>query len=343
MTWLFANRNFAWDHRSEILAGSSPEAVPDSFAADLEALRVHDRFGITSWPQMIVCDPRDTRVIGMPERTTESVTALFDRALGALTTPVAIRLPEQSPTPLELERLLLRLEAGESTGVVVTQERAQLLERLLVRDGSDIVVRLRALQIMLRTDPETVRQHAPALLGVPNDPFRYAVLGLLAEQPDPTVEKDLLRLFTGAGTEVPSLNPNVLRINAVRALGSGGGPEAIEAFAAVLAEPEPRNYLHRLLVETCGEIGARADDSVRARITGVLLGAVPAAVVGGADEDLALTEDRLARAMARSIRAACEHLTGNSALPAVPGSWRREDRENWLEALQSALGGQAPR
>ena len=81
------NRNFAWDHRADLDLDGSLAGAPDSLLADMEALRIHDRFGISSWPQMIVMDPRDDRVIGMPERTVESVTALFDQAIEEVPDP----------------------------------------------------------------------------------------------------------------------------------------------------------------------------------------------------------------------------------------------------------------
>jgi hypothetical protein len=45
VTWLFVSRNFKDDEK------------------DREAARTHDRFGITSWPQMVIFDPRDDRVL----------------------------------------------------------------------------------------------------------------------------------------------------------------------------------------------------------------------------------------------------------------------------------------
>ncbi len=81
------NRNFGWDHRDETVQDGSLAGAPDSLLTDMEALRIHDRFGISSWPQMIVMDPRDDRVIGMPERTVESVTGLFDTAIREIPDP----------------------------------------------------------------------------------------------------------------------------------------------------------------------------------------------------------------------------------------------------------------
>ncbi|MCA8952535.1 MAG: hypothetical protein KDE27_23690 [Planctomycetes bacterium] len=45
VTWLFVTRNFKDD------------------ANDREAARVHDRFGVTSWPHCVLFDPRDDRVL----------------------------------------------------------------------------------------------------------------------------------------------------------------------------------------------------------------------------------------------------------------------------------------
>ncbi len=317
--------------------------MPDSFLADLEALRVHDRFGISSWPQMVVCDPRDGGIIGMPERSVASVTTLFDRACVSVAGTAKNTVPGRERLVPELEATLLQVERATAPETVLSGRRARLLERLIRDDRGDIVVRLRALQILVLTHPETVRRLAPALLLVPNDPFRYAVLGLLQNRPDPALEPDLIRLFRGAGEEIQSLNPNVLRINTVRALGSGGGEEAIAAFAAVLSDPDPRNYLHRLLVETLGEIGARGVPEQRRRVRDVLLTAVPAPIPGEGDEQLRVTEERLALAMVRSVHAALSRLLAREDLPAAPVRWSAADRSAWLQAVQRAIGPAAPR
>jgi len=345
VTWLFANRNFAWDHRDEILSGPAPDlaAVPDSVTADLEALRIHDRFGISSWPQMIACDPRDMRLFGSPERTVESVEALLDRACEEMAAASSPRLPPPVLAAEELEKLLLRVERSSAPAEVLSTAQKRVLNRLLSDEGSDIVLRLRALQIVIRTDPAHVRQLAPALLQVPNDPFRYAVMGVLAADPDPRTEPDLLRIFRLAGQEVASRNPNVLRINAVRALGPGGGSAAVAAFSDVLADPDPRNYLHRLLVETCGQIGARTPRDARGPILEVLLGAVPGPVAAGADEQTARIEERLALAMVRSVRTALAAMGGEEGLPAVPAQWGEAEYRAWLEALRAAIGSRSQR
>ena len=57
VTWLFVTRNFKED------------------AKDLEAKRTHDRFGISSWPQMMIFDPRDDRVVTMMPRQLEGFIA----------------------------------------------------------------------------------------------------------------------------------------------------------------------------------------------------------------------------------------------------------------------------
>ena len=70
MVWLFVNRNFAWQRKRSGKAFKEKD-IP----ADMEALRTHDRFGISSWPQMIVFDPRDNKVLEKPPRTLKGLTA----------------------------------------------------------------------------------------------------------------------------------------------------------------------------------------------------------------------------------------------------------------------------
>lgn len=78
------NRNFAWDKQRR---GKQPGTA--ELAADREALRTHDRFGISSWPQMIVFDPRDHRVLATPPRSLAGVEAAFTRAVKAGPRPAA--------------------------------------------------------------------------------------------------------------------------------------------------------------------------------------------------------------------------------------------------------------
>ncbi len=383
--------------------------MPDSLLTDMEALRIHDRFGISSWPQMIVMDPRDDRVIGMPERTVESVTGLFDTAIREIPDPgsnarrlyrrldKAIKLYEKGKREKggeqliglsrEIDPWLVWLEAHRAmknyTGSVLGESsstgsqpgipdvddpdpawRALSLERYLLvlediaqfsqldvefgyddkllraaLSDEDIVVRLRALRCLALTEPSMIMEHAAELLQVPNDPFRYEVLNLLERMPDTALGPDLIRLFSGAGTIIPSMNPNVLRINTVRCLRESGDESCVEILVSEISEPNPRNYLHGLIVETVAEIAHRGDDSLQERTVGDLLQSFPAAVdVSGGDKEILAQELRISLSFARKVHTALIRLSGREDLPEPPEEWSQRSRSGYLTELHRLLG-----
>jgi len=398
------NRNFGWDHRDDILEENFLGSAPDSFLADMEALRIHDRFGISSWPQMIVMDPRTERVIGMPDRTVESVTGLFETAVSQITAPGpeirrkyrrldrAVTLFDRGKREKggyllidlsrELDPWLVWLEAhrmqrelsrdpelvtGRQTVVPDVDDpdpawRAYTLERwyLFLEElgfsarvrpeiadditramltDEDVVVRLRALRCLTLQNPPVIGEHAAELLNVPNDPFRYEILGHIEQHPDTALGPDLIRLFRGAGTSIPSHNPNVLRINTVRCLRESGDEGSLAVLLAEVVEPDPRNYLHGLIIETAAEIAARGDRDLKANTIARFLTRFPPALGSGVeDADLAARELRLALAYARKVRSALVRVSGREDLPELPGEWSEWARSGYLAELQRLLG-----
>jgi len=402
------NRNFGWDHREEILEDYSLESAPDSLLADMEALRIHDRFGISSWPQMIVMDPRTERVIGMPERTVESVTGLFETAADQIDKPGAevrklyrrldravsligrgrsekgepelrdlsrnldpwlvwlaahrmLRIQSLSPADFTgdtslgpdvppdvddpdpawraftLERWLMLLE-DQGFGWPSLPDVDEDLTRTMLGD-EDIVVRLRAIRCLSLQNSSIIGDHAAELLKVPNDPFRYEVLSHIEHNPDTGLGPDLIRLFRGAGTTIPSLNPNVLRINTVRCLRESGDESGLEVLLAEVSEPDPRNYLHGLIVETAAEIAARGEKDLQRNTIARFLTLFPPALSGMEDDaQLAAQELRLALAFNRKLRTALILLSGREDLPEAPGEWLEQSRSGYLAELQRLLG-----
>ena len=403
------NRNFGWDHRDEILGENFLSSAPDSLLADMEALRIHDRFGISSWPQMIVMDPRDDRVIGMPERTVESVTGLFDRAIDEIPDPgsgarrlhrrlrralrfydrgdwseggrrlielsrtidpwlvwldasrmyralsinprlVSSSIDSERSTPdvddpdpawraFSLERYLLVLEDIEQFSQLdVEYGYDDRLIRAVLYD-EDIVVRLRALRCLALTEPSMIMEHAAELLQVPNDPLRYEVLSVIERMPNPTLGPDLIRLFAGAGKNIPSMNPNVLRINTVRCLRESGDEGCVEVLLSEVSEPNPRNYLHGLIIETVAEIALRGDDTLRKRTVGDLLLSFPAAMEASeGDEEALARELRISLTFVRKVRSALIRLSGREDLPALPEEWSLRSRSGYLAELHRLFG-----
>ncbi|MCB9869133.1 MAG: HEAT repeat domain-containing protein [Planctomycetes bacterium] len=103
VTWLYVCRTFKKD------------------AHDREAERTHDRFGISSWPQMLVFDPRTDAQLATPPRHLAGFLATFDRVLAAWRAPDAA----QQRSGVALAKELARLRQG-----LAGDGRARAIRRL---------------------------------------------------------------------------------------------------------------------------------------------------------------------------------------------------------------------
>lgn len=390
------NRNFAWDKRHES-GDTDLSSAPDTLLADLEALRTHDRFGISSWPQMIVCDPRNDQVFDMPPRTVDGVIKLFERTVALVPDPgskgrrldrainraygllergrvkravkilepiasgkddflawqesgsilkkirgeeesIQTRLMDIDPAEraIALEQLFLELERKEERYKEIDPDLKEQIEELLLSEDQDLVVRQRSLWCLVRADPATVLRNAHYLLMVPNDPFRYQVLGVIERMPDPSLGRDLITIFREAGKTIPSLNPNVLRINTVRAIMKSGDESCVEALAEVVTDPDPRNYLNSLVIEALGSMGSRGDSALKMRIIDVLLDSFPGAMeAGGEDPQLYARNLRLHLGLVEKVVASLKIISGVDELPALPEVWNGNARDAFLTELSA--------
>ncbi len=325
----------------------------DEDEKDLEAARIHDRFGITSWPHLYVIDPRDDSVLARAGRSppairralasaVDAVEVLGDKdlawELALLEDPVEgksatldDRLVDPSPhTRIRAVEELARLgDEGD------TPERRAGLLRLLQDPDEDIVVRFRVLSYLLPRAPASVLSHAGALLLTPHDPFRFALLDALAGTPGPEHTPVLVRLFAEAGGEIASNNPNVLRMRAAKALAAGGDARAIDALAPVARTADARNVTTRMAVEALGAIAERGDDEARHRVRQILRASLPVAL-GGGQGDEPSREERYALRLVEAVAAAWVHARApdaGSAMPDVPKRWRPRDREAYLSVF----------
>jgi len=403
VTWLFVNRNFAWDKRLRERRPLRPDRLDKAVRDDLEALRTHDRFGISSWPWMVVFDPRDDRVLAVPPRSVKGLVAAFKKGILALPSPdpagralsrrlekarelhaegkraQAIRLLE--PLAQERDRFLAWAEARElladwqdppAPGIATRLEdpdaavRAIALESLYMRGlgatpgdrkgkpiphetrilerltdaKEDIVVRIRALWCLGDARPTLVTPHAAALLAVPNDPLRYRVLDALAAAPDPAANRTLIRIFREAGREVPSRNPNVLRIRVARVLGKTGDGTSVPVLAEVTRAANPRNSLNGIAVDALGSIAGRLDAKGRRAVVKALLESLPPAVEPQADPRRQAWATRIHLALVRKIAAALRAAAPSRSerLPPVPSGWTADERERYVTGLNRAVG-----
>ncbi len=366
VTWLFVSRNFKDDEK------------------DREAARTHDRFGISSWPQLVLFDPRDDAVLAfmprgfdqwvaafapladkVPKPTpamTAAVTALRAAQKLAAEDPKAARaaltaIAEQQDeagawlTARELLRAehdrrtleqrladpdarerALAIEAITDVGENgVSKWRQPLAARLL--DGDEnIVVRIRALAWSAQHQPELVTEHAAALLELPSDAFRYKVLEVVAEHPDPELAPLLARLFAGAGTSVPSRNPNVLRGHVAKCLAGSGDASAIDAVAPLIREANARNGTTRTTIAALGDLATRLGAQDRRRIAELLLDGLPPALAQDADK----TDIRLVAARVGELHAALGKASGKN-LPPPPKEWGEQQRSRFVAALRKAI------
>jgi len=397
------NRSFAWDKRLRERRPLRPEKLDKAVRADLEALRTHDRFGISSWPQMVVFDPRDDRVLAVPPRSVKGLIAAFKKAIRALPSPdpagralsrriekarqlhadgkraQAIGLLEplaqkrdrfdawaearelladwqDRPTPriearlddpdpavraMALEALYIRAlgaTPGDRKGQPIPHE-ARILERL-TDPKEDIVVRIRALWCLVDARPASVTGHAAALLAVPNDPLRYRVLDALAAAPDAAANRTLIRIFREAGREVPSKNPNVLRIRVARVLGKTGDGTSVAVLAEVTRAANPRNSLTGIAVDALGAIAGRLDEKGRRAVVKALLESLPPAVEPQADARRQASATRIHLALVRKISSALQAAAPSRSgrLPLVPSGWTPDERKRYVTRLNRAVG-----
>lgn len=327
VVWLFVSRNFKSD------------------AKDLEALRTHERFGISSWPQMIVFDPIDDRVLLDPPRDLAGFVAAFERGVahtagrapntgvtpahGALRDllaaderPMDERLADRNPIARAVA--LEDLAAGEALSAATLAK----VQAILARPDEDVVVYLRALRLCAERRPDAVLARARELLAIDNDPLRYEVLELVRAHPDPALAPVLNRLFADAGHGVPSRNPNVLRMRTAPCLGAAGDAASIDAMAPLAREANWRNGTTGVVLQALASLGARLP-AERGRVEAVLLEAFPPAV---AATDAQAT--RASLALARKVLDALSAVREGWQAPALPTAWADEARADFVARVR---------
>jgi hypothetical protein len=278
--------------------------------ADRAAERIALRFGVTSFPHLFLADPETLRVLADTGRTTESFLAAVNR--------VNVK-PAESLAAVEAVR-----KAEARAEELETKPSVELAKRYLFDD--DIVVRFRALHFLGDKDPKAVAARAEDLLAVPSDPFRFEVCRALAKTGE---VKAVSALEAMVRAPKDSANPNVLRIEAVKALGACGNADSV----AVLRGPATSgNYLNTLTGTAVDALAAIATrhPGAKSDVTKVLKDAYPPPAAP-ADEQ----RSRICTALARRVHKALEQLTGKKLdFPEVyDANARARLIENW-----SALG-----
>ncbi len=231
--------------------------------ADRAAERISLRFGVTSWPQLLLVDPLKLTVTTRAGRTLPTFKEAFTRARLAEAIPAKAQAGSRKALA-DAERIAIELEAA--TDAVFA---GKLLQNKAV---ADIVVRTRALQLVGEHDPTWIARRAKTLLDTPSDPFRYLVCKVLADHPDPAAN-DALEALVREPTN--SLNPNVLRIRAVQALAASGDIGSVEVIAPHATSGAFFNGLTGIAVDALAAIGKRREKA-RDLVRETLLRAYPA-------------------------------------------------------------------
>lgn len=237
VAWLFNNRSF------------------DESPADRRAERIELRFGISSYPHLVLVDPESLTVISQLGRTETALLEGFAAARVTLSDADAA-----AEKLLQAEMRLARLERTRS--VAVAKEGLA---------DADIVVRCTALRILAKQAPRTVAAKAGELLQVPNDQFRYQVCEVLANVGDTSAAKALVAL---AEQPTASMNPNVLRIHSIHALGKCGDADSVPVVAKYAVTGEYNNVLTGRAVDSLAEIATRVPGA-KAAVRSALVQAYP--------------------------------------------------------------------
>lgn len=274
---------------------------------DRAAERISLRFGLTSWPQHLLVDPESLQVVGNTGRTANGFLSAVNRA-GARVKPsqtfkAADRVRQADTRAIELEN-------NPTVG----------LARKYV-DDSDIVVRFRALDILAEQEPKIVAARARQLLLVPNDPFRYAVCKVLSKTGNIEAADALQELVK---RPINSRNPNVLRSNAVIALGACGGKESVAVIAPFASSGQ---YLNGLTGTSVGALVAIAvrEPGVKKTVCDVLKRSFPQPPANPTE-----IQKRYCVRLAKQVHAALEQLSGQQVV--FPKEYNRASRAMLIES-----------
>lgn len=251
--------------------------------ADLAAERVCLRLGMTAYPQHILLHPGTLERLGDTGRAVPGFLAAVERA-----------------------RVAAEPESDAAKRVADADARATALEKSGAPAGAaqaladpDLLVRYRAVEILASRDPAALVPRAADLLALPHDPIRFLACEGLKKAAKPGAARALEALVR---EPKDSLNPNVLRIRAVDALGTCGDAASVEAIAPFAATGEFRNGLTGTAVDALAAV-ARRDEKARPAARAALAASYPPPPADAASKQACL-------ALARRVHGALEGLTG---------------------------------
>ena len=251
--------------------------------ADLAAERICLRLGMTAYPQHFLIDPDSLKELADTGRAVDGFLAAMERTKvsPARGLDAAKRIREADD----------RAQALEKSGSVAEATKALA--------DPDTLVKYRAMEILAAKAPEGLVAKAQELLAVPNDPFRFLACEGLKKAAQPEAARALEAVVKEPGD---SLNPNVLRIDAVAALGACGDAGSVGVIRPFAASGEFLNGLTRTSVDALAAIAARVEKA-RPAVREALAASYPKPPA-----DRAAMQNCLG--LARAVHAALEKLAG---------------------------------
>jgi hypothetical protein len=251
--------------------------------ADRAAERTCLRFGFTSYPQHHLVHPETLERLADTGRSVESFLETFGGAkvkIGSTSSAVS-RLAAAEERAMALEKSGSKKDAAKAL------------------DDADVVVRYRAVEILAEKDPAALVGRAESLMATPNDPLRYLCCTAYHDHGDTATARVLDETVR---EPKDSLNPNVLRINAVKALGGCGDALSVEAIAPHAAGAW-NNGLTGTAIKVLGEIAAR-DEKARKAVRAALIAAYPQ------PPGAAQREQRAVLTLAKAVHDTLREVTG---------------------------------
>lgn len=277
---------------------------------DRAAERIALRLGYSSYPQHHLVHPESFERLVSTGRSVESFLGSVERT--------KLKLGQTTAAPGELARAERVASELEESG-----DAKRAAELLADEDETDVVVLHRAAEIVSEEDPEALAEHSDRLLAVPHDPLRYLVIDALGAAGDEEAAPALEALVV---EPKDSLNPNVLRIRAVKALGSCGRLQSVEAIAPHAQAADWRNGLTRTSLDALAALAER-HKKARKPVAKVLAESFPEPV----DESDARAAQGVL-ALAKHVHGLLEDLTGKRVK--FPGEYDEKARKKLAKAFR---------
>jgi hypothetical protein len=262
VTWLFTSRNFKDD------------------AKDREAGRTHDRFGVTSWPTLVLFDPRTDQVLAEMPRTLEPWLAKLE--------PLQKAVPAAGADDQRMLELLAKARALLGKQDDMAAEVAELVAK--GSDGAGANLAARALLRTLRGDSRSLAER----LQDPDVHERALALEMLADDKEAKVEawlapvsarlldaKEHIIVRLRALAWLTKVAPQTVSDHAEELLAVPNDAFRNGVLVQVSKHPSPKlaPLLSRMFTEAGGKVESRNPNVLRMHVAGCFAGSGDASAI----------------------------------------------------------------